>query len=228
MNHFKILPQEQQDSIPGNQTRKKGIFLYHEVDAYYHDDYIPRNSELREKEGTIEYIITKLKNDFKNDDPNTIIHLIKAQYYLIKILEEDLPLILNNSNLSVLTVCVVPRAKKLDSYSPNQLYFKQTVKLVVSNLRGKGYVNGVDYIKRHTDTITTHLNYSGYGGSGDLPYPGITKETCTISPFIKDKDILLIDDLYTEGVNVVEDAIQALFDNQAKSVIFYSVGKTKK
>jgi hypoxanthine-guanine phosphoribosyltransferase len=30
-----------------------------------------------------------------------------------------------------------------------------------------------------------------------MPYPGITKATCTISNEVKGKDILLIDDLYT-------------------------------
>ena len=60
------------------------------------------------------------------------------------------------------------------------------------------------------------------------PYPGITKTTCTISDEIKGKDILLIDDVYTKDVGIDEDAIQALFDHGAKSVIFYSVGKTLK
>lgn len=61
-----------------------------------------------------------------------------------------------------------------------------------------------------------------------MPYPGITKATCTISEEVRGKDILLIDDLYTEGVNIDEDAIQALLDNGAVSVIFYSLGKTLK
>ena len=43
---------------------------------------------------------------------------------------------------------------------------------------------------------------------------------------VKGKDILLIDDLYTRSVNIDEDAIQALLDNGANSVTFYSVGKT--
>ena len=42
------------------------------------------------------------------------------------------------------------------------------------------------------------------------------------------KNILLIDDVYTKDVGIDEDAIQALFDHGAKSVIFYSVGKTLK
>jgi hypothetical protein len=68
----------------------------------------------------------------------------------------------------------------------------------------------------------------GYGGDGDMPYVGITKATCKISGDVRGKDILLIDDIYTKGVNIVEDAIQALLDNGPKSVIFYAVAKTYK
>jgi phosphoribosylpyrophosphate synthetase len=72
------------------------------------------------------------------------------------------------------------------------------------------------------------MNRSGYGGDGDMPYVGITKATCKISSDVRGKDILLIDDIYTKGVNIDEDAIQALLDNGAKSVIFYAVAKTFK
>ena len=89
-------------------------------------------------------------------------------------------------------------------------------------------MDGTDYVFRHTDTRTTHLNKSGYGGNGNLPYPGITKETCKLSEKITGKDVLLIDDLYTEDVNIDEDAIQALLDKGANSVVFYSLGKTIK
>ena len=86
--------------------------------------------------------------------------------------------------------------------------------------------NGTKYIIRHTNTRTTHLDRNGEGGDGNLPYPGITKDTCTISDNVKSKDILLIDDLYTKTVNIDEDAIQALLDKGANSVTFYSIGKT--
>jgi len=71
-----------------------------------------------------------------------------------------------------------------------------------------------------------HNYYYIFKDNGDLPYPGITKKTCSISNEIKGKDILLIDDIYTKTVNVDEDAIQALLDNGAKSVYFYAVVKT--
>jgi phosphoribosylpyrophosphate synthetase len=61
---------------------------------------------------------------------------------------------------------------------------------------------------------------------GEKPYPGITKDTCKISDNVRGKDILLIDDLYTKTVNIDEDAIQALLNKGAKSIVFYAVGKT--
>lgn len=89
-----------------------------------------------------------------------------------------------------------------------------------------GFIDGTHDIIRHTDTATTHLARSGHGGSGELPYVGITKDTCNISDDVIGQDILLIDDLYTKTVNIDEDCIQALLDKGAKSVIFYSIGKT--
>ena len=61
-----------------------------------------------------------------------------------------------------------------------------------------------------------------------LPYVGITKSTCDISNEVRGKDILLIDDIYTSGVYIDEDAIQALLDHGARDVYFYAVGKTYK
>ncbi len=49
--------------------------------------------------------------------------------------------------------------------------------------------------------------------------------TCEISPNVKEKDILLIDDIYTPGVNIDEDAVNALLKMGARTVTFYSVGK---
>jgi phosphoribosylpyrophosphate synthetase len=57
-----------------------------------------------------------------------------------------------------------------------------------------------------------------------MPYPGITINTCDFSKDVMGKDIMLVDDLYTNSVNIDEDAIQALFDKGANSVVFYSIG----
>ena len=49
-----------------------------------------------------------------------------------------------------------------------------------------------------------------------------------MSPRIAGKNILLVDDIYTPGVGIDEDAIQAVLDCGANSVIFYAVGHTAK
>lgn len=192
-------------------------YLAKDITAFYHSDY--HSGGNWKIEGTIENMIWTLKND---SSPFPF-RLPRARQQFENILTTDLPQILNSSNLHNLTVCVVPRAKKDSFYRYDQLYFRQIINDVVNKLNG--FNNGVDYIKRHTNTKTTHLR-GEEGGDGRLPYVGITKNTCTISKEVQNKDILLIDDIYTKTVNIDEDAIQALFDNGAKSVIFYAIGKT--
>jgi len=81
---------------------------------------------------------------------------------------------------------------------------------------------------RHTNTRTTHLRkpIPNYNNDGPDPYPRITRDTCDISTEVLDKSILLIDDVYTPGVNVDEDTINALLDAGVRSVTFYAVGYT--
>ncbi|MDR1973729.1 MAG: phosphoribosyltransferase [Bacteroidales bacterium] len=201
-----------------NQTMSAQV-LSHRVTAFYHADYQGGSSEQRETSGTVENVICTLKNQFQDKTPNV---LQVASQQLANILLQDLPQILRRVGKNTLTVCVIPRAKV--NYSSNQRLFNTTVSNVVNRLAY--FHNGTNYIIRHTDTRTTHMNRSGYGGEGEMPYPGITKDTCTISDEVRGKDILLIDDLYTKTVNIDEDAIQALFDKGANSVVFYSVGKT--
>ena len=131
-----------------------------------------------------------------------------------------LPHILKLTGNNNLIVCAIPRAKV--NYNPDQLYLKKTISKVVNQLLG--FIDGTNYIVRVIDTKTTHRARWGHGGNGDMPYPKITVNTCEISNNVKDKDILLIDDLYTNSVNIDEDAIQALYDKGAKSVVFYSIG----
>jgi hypothetical protein len=194
-------------------------FLSRDVQGFYHSDY-SGGGQWR-VQGTIENIICTLKNDIT---PYTSQVLRNTTQQLANILLEDLPQILQQIGKTTLTVCVIPRAKI--NYNANQLLFKATVNNVVNQLNG--FSNRTNYIIRHTDTKTTHLSrgISG-GGIGSSPYPGITKDTCSISNNVRGKDILLIDDLYTKTVNIDEDAIQALLDKGAKYVIFYAVGKTR-
>ncbi len=194
-------------------------YLTRDTVGFYHADY--HGGGNWRKKGTIENVITTLKNDITPYDKQTLFNAAKR---LAVILLEELPEIPRILQIRPLTVCVVPRAKKEDYYRENQKIFRRVVSLVVDRL--DGFENGTKYILRHTNTKTTHLVNSGGGGDGSMPYPGITKDTCFISPNVKGKDILLIDDLYTRTINVDEDAIQALYDFGANSVVFYSVGRT--
>ncbi len=203
-----------------NFTIEPNQYLSKSIQAFYNSDYSGGGGGWR-IDGTVENIICTLKNDITPFSDNV---LQKAVLSLSNILSKDLPEILQLTRLNNLTVCVIPRAKV--NYNPNQLLLKSTISNVVDQL--DGFSNGTDFIIRHIDTRTTHRNNAGYGGNGDLPYPGITTKTCTISGDVNDKNILLIDDLYTTTINIVEDAIQALLTNGAKSVIFYAVGKNRR
>src|SRR6218665_1493325 len=218
MHPFTIEPESSWYTNPKTNKRQKGMFISKPIDAFYHADY-SGGGQWKVPE-TIENIICTLKNDITPYAPNV---LQKTSQLLASILEADLPLIPIQIGKNNLTVCVVPRAKV--NYDANQLLFKTTVSEVVNGLNG--FYNGTNYIVRQPDTKTTHLSKgkSG-GGNGNSPYPGITKETCTMSNEVRSKDILLIDDLYTKTVGIDEDAIQALLDSGANSVAFYSVGKT--
>jgi phosphoribosylpyrophosphate synthetase len=192
-------------------------FLNRQIQAYYRYDYTTFGTQ-----GNPDFI-----NHLKNQFGDTSIHTLQnAMNELKKIIEVDLPKIKNLNGNTNLTVCVIPRAKAETYYTNNQKLFKGVVSSVVDNI--KGLANGTNYLLRETNTRTTHMNKSGYGGDGDMPYVGITKATCNISSDVRGKNILLIDDIYTKGVNIDEDAIQALFDNGAKNVVFYAVAKTFK
>jgi hypothetical protein len=195
-------------------------FLSRDVKALCHEDYLG-GGRFRVT-GTIENLICTLKNDIP-PYPSAI-ELQNACNNLSHILRVELPEILMMSEKTLLRVCVIPRAKKEDLYALNQLYLRATIQSVVQSL--PGLEDGTHDIIRHTNTRTTHRNKSGHGGDGKMPYPGITKDTCTLSDEIIGKDILLIDDLYTKTVNIDEDCLQALIDKGARSVFFYSIGKT--
>lgn len=195
-------------------------YLSKRVQAFYNSDYIGGGGRWSE-DGTIENIVCTFKNDITPYADSVLQNTVQK---LSQILMNDLPEILQYTKLNALTVCVVPRAKV--NYKKDQLLFKSTVRKVASQLLG--FNDGTDFIIRHTDTKTTHRDRAGYGGNGKSPYPGITKETCTISKKVKGKTILLIDDLYTKSINIDEDAIQALLEKGANTVFFYAIGSTVK
>lgn len=187
-------------------------YLKNNVQSYYHT-YYTRYKQL----GNPDYL-NDLKNTFNDFSNENLEKLDNAIQQLYDVLKNDLSSFNRN-----LTICIVPRSKSEDTYDYNQLLFKEVIQDLINELNFK---DGSDYIVRHTDTKTTHLAHSQHAGDGDMPYPGITKETCKISNKVNGKDILLIDDIYTKNVNIDEDAIQALFDNYANSIVFYAVGKT--
>lgn len=193
--------------------------LKQDIVAFYHNDY--QGGGNWRMPGTIENLICTFKNDIT---PYTEQILVNAARRLALILKKDMSKILRLSGKQNLRVCVIPRAKREDSYRKNQLYLRATIQYVTKHLAG--FVDGTQDIIRHTSTSTTHLARHGNGGGGELPYVGITKDTCSISDDVIGKDILLIDDIYTKTVNIDEDCIQALLDKGARSVVFYSIGKT--
>ena len=126
------------------------------------------------------------------------------------VLQADLPEILQQVAPRLLTVCVVPRAKADASYRSDQLLFKATIGENARTI--PGFQDGSNFITRHTNTRTTHLRnpVTGFVNDGCMPYPGIAHDTCNFSQQIKQRDILLIDDIYTKTVNIDEDMVKAL------------------
>lgn len=185
-------------------------YLNDNIQGFYHTKYV-RYGNI----GNPDYL-NDLKNTF-NDFPTK--KLDNAINQLYSVLKTDLSKIPKS-----LTICIIPRSKAENTYSHNQLLFKKVIQELINELN---FQDGSNYIIRHTNTKTTHLAHTEYGGNGHMPYVGITKDTCDISNKVRGKDILLIDDIYTNGVNIDEDAIQALLDNGAKSVVFYAVGKAR-
>jgi len=189
------------------------------IQGFYHTDFggveLPNNPNY----------LYKLKNDPHHNWTDQRIQ--EAQQQLLRVLLNDLPSVLNQVGIRPLTVCVVPRAKADNTYRPNQLLFKATVRNAVIQL-GNDFIDGTNYITRHTNTRTTHLRNAmeGFVNDGRAPYTGITMETCNFSNNINGRNILLIDDIYTRTVNIDEDAIQALLTNGANSVTFYAIGNT--
>lgn len=185
--------------------------------GYYHLPYVGYG-----KPGNPDYI-NDLKNTFNSYPEDKI---AAAVHRLRQVLASDIAALYAQLGHAELTVCVVPRAKAEHAYHPQQQLFRQVVREVVRTCAGT--VDGTTYILRHTNTKTTHIRKSlpTHPNDGPEPYPGITADTCTISPLIRNAHVLLIDDIYTYGVNIDEDAINALYGAGAQSVTFYAVGKT--
>jgi len=201
---------------------EKNSYLKKDVTGFYHQLYTgfrqPGNPDF----------VNMLKNTFNKE---TYRNLVEARDKVIEILIEDLPGIIEEENMSNCMLINVPRAKSLESYSNNQLMFKEAIKIAANNIQG--FIDSTDSIKRYKNTLTTHLSKAAKEGKiandGDEPYPGITVDTCQIDKNrIKSQNIILIDDIYTKSINVDEDCIQALLDNGANKIMFYSIGYTRR
>lgn len=199
-------------------TMESNEVLDRDVECFFHTDF--HGTEHPDNPN----FLYKLKNDPHHNWSK--LHLQDAVNELEKIIRNDFPIILQNVQPKFMTVCVVPRAKADSNYTPDQLLFKKTIGLVSSSIAG--FQDGSNFIRRKINTKTTHLRrpIDGYDNDGSEPYPGIAKKTCEFSPCIMGLDILLVDDVYTQTVNIDEDMVQALFDNKAKSVVFYAIGRT--
>lgn len=194
-------------------------YLSKPTTAFFHVPYTRMGNP-----GNPDYL-NDLKNTFNNFSENM---LRSAAQELQNALREDLPQISRSLRFNPIVVCVVPRAKAENAYHRNQQLFRSTVQEVIRLV--PDLVDGTSYLRRHTNTKTTHLRNPApnYIDDGPNPYPGITEQTCNISTEIAGKNILLIDDIYTPGVNIDEDAINALLNTGAKTVTFYAVGKVQR
>ncbi len=194
-------------------TIKQNGYLDRDIQAYYNSEYVGY-----QKSGNPDFI-NHLKNMTKQ---HSELDLVKDFIAVYEKAEKDIKEIsLGKTNC---LVCIIPRSKAEKHYATCQLMFKKAISSVVDNL---GLENGVDVIKRVKDTKTTH-NWRLEHNTGDMPYKDITINTCEINKNkIKDKNIILVDDIYTENVNVAEDCIQALLNLGAKSVTVYVLAKTR-
>ncbi len=184
------------------------------VEAWYSTPY------LKFKEpGNPDYlnVLKNLRNDVSADQ------LSQAVATLRQVLQADLPLI-QRAIGSQLSVACVPRSKA--NMHESQLLFSRTVSEVVA--KTAELFDSKRAITRVDDTRMTHvpIDKSDSWNHGKAPYPGITRDTCEIDSRVYDRILLLVDDIYTPGVNIDEDAIQALYDEGAHTVFFYSVAKT--
>lgn len=199
--------------IPAN------AFLSRSTNAFYHVPYTRMRNP-----GNPDYL-NALKNTYNKSLQNK---LQSAAQELLIVLQEDLPQIYQSLGFDAITICVVPRAKAENAYQMNQKLFRKTVQEAI--VQRHGFADGTNYLLRHTNTYTTHLGERApdYINDGPKPYRGITAETCEISSDVRGKNILLIDDIYTPGVNIDEDAINALIEVGAHTVTFYAVGKVNR
>lgn len=194
---------------------EKNKYLNQSIKCYYNCDYIGY-----QQHGNPDFI-NKLKNMSKK---YTEIDLVQDFIEVAERAQKDLKEIIISNNLSKPVVCIIPRSKAERHYAQSQLMFKKAISSIVKKI---DVVDGSDFIKRTEDTKTTH-DWRLKHNNGALPYKGISKDTCSFKKYaFNNEDVILIDDIYTEGKNIAEDFIQSLFDFGARNVILYVIAKTR-
>lgn len=205
----------------------RNAYLSQPVTAYFNTFYTgynqPNNPDF----------INVLKNTFNN---TLKIKLIEAQKTVENILCKDIPHIMRHHNWNNCVLVSIPRAKAKETYFSDQLLFITAISNTADNI--PNVIDGTNAIIRHTNTKTTHLrpdtgrvakSGSVYENDGLSPYSGITKDTCNIDKkYIQGKNVILIDDIYTKGVNIDEDCLQALLELNPKELLFYSIAYTRR
>lgn len=194
-------------------TIKANKYLDRDIQGYYNCEYVGYH-----KSGNPDFI-NRLKNMTKQHGELDLVKDFIAVYE--RALKDIKGITQGKTNYMI---CVIPRSKAEKHYAVCQLMFKKAISSVADNL---GLGNGVDAIKRVKDTKTTH-DWRLEHNTGYMPYKDITLDTCEIKKrAITDKNIILVDDIYTENVNVAEDCIQTLLNLGAKNVILYVIAKTR-
>ena len=188
-------------------------FLRLPVDLYFHDYYYGFSSPVN----NLKYV-NYLKNDRRDFDAV----VPSCEDVAASVLAYDLDVLVRM--YGPLMVCGIPRSKREDAYHPAKMGLKRAIRKAVAT--NPYLVDGLDCIMRHTNTLCTHRSYWGYGGDGEAPRPGLLRDTCTISGAVAGQNIVLVDDIYTPGVGIDEDGVQALFDAGARNVIMYTLGYT--
>ncbi len=203
----------------------RGNFLREPVQGYSHGSYVKRGNDdpALSHERDVSEAVRILKNTYGREQDAK---LTQAKNVVQEQVRRDLDHLIARLNLEHPVVVCAPRSKA--DFLEKQLLFQSAVSNASQEL--EGVEDGAFYIKRIENTKTTHLKNTRKGdlsGDGDLPYPGITEETCDLLGDVQDKTVILVDDIYTKTVNIDEDCCQFLLDHGASDVLLYTLCKTE-
>lgn len=196
-------------------------YLTKQITAFYDCAYMRPDPEGSGFSIRVSDAIRTLKNTFNHESDN---ELFRAKNYIRTIATTDLKQIIEQERIENPIIVCVSRSKA--DFSDKQLLFRKAISEAANNTVA---TNGAEYIRRIRNTKTTHLANTRKGdmsGDGDMPYPGITNDTCRLSGSVSGRNVILVDDIYTKTVNIDEDCCQFLLDNGAKSVTLYTICKT--